>query len=92
MRLLNSGSSDVLLTCCNEIGRMSMSAPVSGVMSIRTGCGLFSLYERIERDLTNRGQFDLACPVQHQQKTAADHIAQRAVGLFPLPCFAQSRR
>ena len=34
-----------------------------------------SLHERIERDLTNRRQFDLACAVQHQQKTAADHIA-----------------
>src|ERR1017187_845150 len=34
-----------------------------------------SLYERIERGLTNRRQFDLACAVQHQQKTAADHIA-----------------
>src|SRR6202167_3449090 len=51
-----------------------------------------SLYKRIERRLTSRGQFDLACAVQHQQKTTADHIAERPVGLFPLPCFAQLSR
>jgi hypothetical protein len=34
-----------------------------------------SWYEWIERSLTNRRQFDLACTMQHQQKTAADHIA-----------------
>ncbi len=68
---------------------MSASAPVSGVVSIRNGCGFSRWTKRIERDLANRGQFDLACAVQHQQKTTADHIAQRAVGLLPVPRFAQ---
>src|ERR1700692_1026699 len=37
--------------------------------------GFVSLDKRMERGLTSHRQFDLACPVQHQQKTAADHIA-----------------
>jgi hypothetical protein len=32
---------------------------------------------------------DLAGSFQHQQQTAADHVAQRAIGLSPLPGFAQ---
>src|SRR5664279_4455150 len=32
---------------------------------------------------------DFAGPVQHEQQAAADHRAQRTVGLFPLPVFAQ---
>jgi len=51
------------------------------------GMRLGSLNKRIERRLTSRRQFDLTCAVQHQQKPAADHIAQRPVSLFPLPCF-----
>ena len=30
--------------------------------------------------------------MEHQQQTAADHVAQGAVGLLPLPGFAQFRR
>ena len=58
----------------------------------RNGLRFLSPQKRVERDLANRGQFDLASPVQHQQKTTADHIAERPVGLFPLPCFAQLSR
>jgi hypothetical protein len=36
-----------------------------------------------------RWQFDLASAFQHQQQTATDHIAQRAVGLLPIPDLAQ---
>ena len=68
---------------------MSASAPVSGVMSIRHRLRFVSLHERIERDLTHCGEFDLAAPVQHQKETAADHVAQRAVGLLPVPRFAE---
>ena len=62
---------------------------MSGVVSIRNGLRFLSPHKRIERDLTNRGQFDLARAMQHQQKTAADHIAQCAVGLLPVPRFAE---
>ena len=30
-------------------------------------------------------QLDLAGPLQHQQQAAANHVAQRAVGLLPIP-------
>jgi len=50
---------------------MSPSAPLIGVASIETACGFSRRRrKRVERDLTNRGQFDLASPVQHQ---AEDH-------------------
>ena len=31
------------------------------------------------------GSFDLPGTVQHQQQAAADHVAQRSIGLLPLP-------
>ena len=92
MRLLNSGSSDVLLTCCErdrtDVGECAGQRRHVDQNRLR----LVSLHKRIERGLTSHGQFDLAGAMQHQQKTAADHIAERPVGLFPLPCFAQLRR
>src|ERR1035441_834919 len=40
----------------------------------------------------HRGQRDLAGPLQQQQQTAANHVAQGAVGLFPPQGFAQLTR
>ena len=40
----------------------------------------------------HRRQLDLAGPLQHQQQAAADHVAQRAVGLFPSQRLAQLPR
>ena len=53
---------------------------------------LLSLHKRIQRDLPHLGQFDFACPMQRQQKAAANHVSQRAVGLLPLPRFAKLHR
>src|SRR5580692_3880997 len=55
----------------------------------RNGLRFLSPEKRVERDLANRGQSDLARTVQHQQKTTADHIAPCAVGLLPVPRFAE---
>jgi hypothetical protein len=58
----------------------------------RHNWGPLAPFERIQGDLTNRRQFDCASPVEHQQQTTANHVAQGAVGLLPLPCLAQFRR
>jgi hypothetical protein len=55
------------------------------------GCGR-SRRTGIERLLTHRRQLDLPGPVQHQQQAAADHVAQSAIGLLPLPPFTQHGR
>ena len=53
----------------------------------RRGSG--ALEKRVGRFEADGRQFDLAGAVQHQQQAAANHIAQRAVGLFPLPCLTE---
>jgi hypothetical protein len=81
-------SSNLLQRDRTEVGK-----PASDRRCVdRNGVWFLSPQKRVERDLANRGQFDLACAVQHQQKTTADHITERPVGLFPLPCFAQLSR
>jgi hypothetical protein len=48
--------------------------------------------QRVMRHEPHRRQFDLPGTVQRQQQATAHHIAQRAVGLLPLPGFAQLLR
>ena len=48
---------------------------------------LGSVCQRIMPHVTHRRQRDLASPIQHQQHAAAHHVAQRAIGLAPLPGF-----
>ena len=38
---------------------------------------------------TNPGQLNRPRPAEHQQQAPADHVAQRPVGLLPLPSLAQ---
>src|SRR5579872_1571553 len=45
--------------------------------------------QRIVPLVNHRRQIDLAGSLQHQQQTATDHVAQCAIGLPPLPGFAQ---
>ena len=56
------------------------------------GLGPFALRDSIAHHALHRRQLDLARTVKHQQQSAAHHIAQRAVGLLPLPGFAQLAR
>jgi len=48
--------------------------------------------QRIVTHVTHRRQCDLPGPLQHQQQAATDHVAQRAIGLPPLPRLAQPGR
>src|ERR1022692_1564975 len=48
--------------------------------------------ESIPHGAPHRRQLDLASAIQHQQQSAAEHVAQRAVGLLPLPGFTQLPR
>jgi hypothetical protein len=61
-----------------------------GVDQHRRGPRTFN--QRIARDETDGGKFDLPGSVRHQQQAAADHVAQRSIGLLPLPCFTHSCR
>ena len=45
--------------------------------------------ERIRRRMPFGRQFDMPAPMQRQHQTPADHVAQRPVGLPPIPRFAQ---
>src|ERR1039458_3255811 len=51
-----------------------------------------SVCQRIMPHVTNGRQRDLTGPLQHQQHAAAYHVAQRAIGLPPLPGFTYSDR
>ena len=42
--------------------------------------------------VTHGRQLNLARAVQHKQQTAAHHVAQRAIGLAPLPGFTELGR
>jgi hypothetical protein len=53
---------------------------------------LLPLRDSIAHHALHRRQLDLARTMQHQKQSAAHHIAQRAVGLLPLPGFAQLAR
>jgi hypothetical protein len=46
----------------------------------------------VRRPLAHRGQLDVPGPVQDEQQAAADPVAQRAIGLAPVPVFAQALR
>lgn len=46
----------------------------------------------IRRALADRWQADVLGPVQDEQQAAADHVAQCAIGLTPVPVFAQALR
>ena len=48
--------------------------------------------QRVRGRVTHRRQLDRAGPVEHQQQTATNHVAWRAVGLLPVPGFAQFLR
>ena len=63
------------------------------------GCGIDprrlrsgSVGQRVMPHVTHRRQLDLAGTVQHQQQAAAHHVAQRAIGLAPLPGFTELGR
>ena len=49
-------------------------------------------YQRVVRHDLHCRQFDMSGTVEHQQQATANHIAQRAVGLLPLPGFTQFLR
>jgi hypothetical protein len=46
-------------------------------------------YQRVVADIGNRWQLDLTSTIEHQQQPPADHVAERAVGLPPLPGLAE---
>jgi hypothetical protein len=48
-----------------------------------------SVCQRIMPHVTHRRQGDLPCPFQHQEQAPTHHVAQRAVGLAPLPGLSQ---
>jgi hypothetical protein len=48
--------------------------------------------QRVMPHITHRRQLDLAGTFQHQQQAAAHHVAQRAIGLAPLPGFTELGR
>ena len=52
----------------------------------------FPPHQWIGRPKPHGGQFNLSCPVQHQHQTTAHHIAKCAIGLLPLPRFADFSR
>src|ERR1700722_9768950 len=54
--------------------------------------GLLALRNAIADDALYRRQLDLTRTVEHQQQSAANHIAQRAISLLPLPSFAEFAR
>jgi hypothetical protein len=54
--------------------------------------GLLPLRDSIAHRALHRRQLNLARTMEHQQQSAAHHVAQRAVGLLPLPCFAELPR
>ena len=56
------------------------------------GLGLLPLRDSIAHHALHRRQLDLARTMEHQQQSAAHHVAQRAVGLLPLPGFTQLPR
>src|SRR5262249_7042821 len=49
-------------------------------------------YERVGGHESHGWQLNLASTLEHEQQAAAHHVAQRAVGLFPLPCQAKLLR
>src|SRR5580658_1422822 len=56
------------------------------------GLRLLPLRDPIAYDALHRRQLDLARTVEHQQQSAANHVAQRAIGLLPLPGFTELAR
>src|SRR5260370_458989 len=48
--------------------------------------------QRVMPHVTHRRQLNLAGTVQHEQQAAAHHVAQRSIGLAPLPGFTELGR
>ena len=74
---------------------MSASAPLSGgVVSISTACGRSRrAFRGLRRPETNPGQLDLLGAVQHPVIShGRPYRVERAVGLLPLPGFAEVLR
>jgi hypothetical protein len=75
-----------------SIGPNALKGRASGVVSSKAASAL-GRRPALAADVAAHGwQFDLAGPLQHQQQAAANHVAQRAVGLFPAQRFTQLPR
>ena len=71
---------------------MLASGPRTGRLSGITGSGFCRSAIRLRTTALHRRQLDLARTVKHQQQSAANHVAQRAIGLLPLPGFTEFAR
>ena len=71
---------------------MLASGPRTGRVVGDHRLGLLSLRDPIAYDALHRRQLDLARPMKHQQQSATNHVAQRAIGLLPLPGFTEFAR